>query len=135
MNDPLSAGEAGGIFAGVVALLALLGKGAQWLLNWNDARVSSRSAKLDAWHAELERREERLDAEQKAYQDRLESRLKKLEGENQALRLAFELVAVPLRAIDPGNPKLAQAEELLRSAFPLVPQVPAEMRAALGAID
>jgi len=137
MSDPRldAAGQLGGIFAGIVALLVALGKGAQWLLNWNDARQETRTAKLDRWQQELKEREARLDSEQAAYQQKIEQRLERLETENHALRLAFELVAAPLRALDPENDGLSKAEQLLTAAFPLVPKIPPEMKASLGKLD
>src|SRR3546814_430675 len=64
MSDPLGeAGGIGGIFAGTVAVLGLLGGGIRWMLNWKERREESRSAKLQAWHDELAAREKRLDAE------------------------------------------------------------------------
>jgi hypothetical protein len=52
MNDP-SAGEIGGIFAGMVGLLVALGHAVKWWLGWTDRRAATRAAKLEAWHREL----------------------------------------------------------------------------------
>ena len=144
MTDPRVefAGQIGGVFAGVIALLVAIGHGVRWLLNWNDARAQTRSAKLDAWHAELKAREARLDAEQAAYQARIEARLKDIEAEslvikneNHALRYAFELVAAPLRALDPNNKELARPEEIIAAAFPLLPVIPPDMADKLSKLD
>lgn len=131
----VSPGEIGGVFAGVVALLVAIGHGIKWLFNWNDARNETRAAKLDAWHRELSAREGRLSDEQQAYRDRIERRLMEIERENHALRIAFELVAAPLRTLDPDNGGLIKAEKLLAAAFPLVPHIPPDMAATLGQID
>jgi hypothetical protein len=135
MRDPSSLGEYGGIFAGATAILALLGAAVKWIAGWRERQATSRAGKLEAWHKELERREAKLDQQQQTYQARIEQRLAALESENNALRLAFELVAGPLRAVDPTNQALAKAEQLLTAAFPLVPTTPHDMRAQLGAIE
>jgi hypothetical protein len=59
MNDP-TAGEAGGIFAGVVALLVAVGHGVRWWIGWTDRRAATRAAKLDAWQHELQARYSRF---------------------------------------------------------------------------
>lgn len=136
MNDPgVSPGEIGGIFAGIIALLAAIGKGLQWLLNWKDARENTRSAKLDRWHRELLAREAHLAREQTAYQQRIEDRLEVIDTQNQALRIAFDLVAGKLRKVAPEDAALVQAEQLLAAAFPLVPKIPRGMSAKLAEIE
>ncbi|MBB5684282.1 hypothetical protein [Sphingobium boeckii] len=137
MSDPgsPSPGEIGGVFAGLTALLVAFGGGAKWILGWTERRAASRSAKLDAWHAELKDRQEQLDAAEAEYQARIEARLKDLERENRALRMAFHLVGPTLRQIDPHNQQLAQAEALLSAAFPLDPMVPPDMAQIFHAID
>lgn len=135
MSDGVSAGEAGGLFAGLMALLALFGGGIRWLAGWADRQAEGRGAKLQAWHDELAAREA-------AWDGRVEARLKLLEQENvrrveenNALRLAFELVAGALRAIDPVNTALSRAEQLLQTAFPLSPVIPKDMTATLRGVE
>lgn len=129
MSDPagsgMSAGEIGGIFAGVVALLAAIGKGAAWLLNWNEARANSRSAKLQAWHDELAQREAKLD-------DDINDRLAVLEASYQRLsdqhvvvlqrfdrsQMAYRLIAAELIEIAPHSAALVQAQMILAQPFP-----------------
>lgn len=136
MADPSSAaGEAGGIFAGSVALLYAIGKGMAWLLNWKDARVQSRAAKLQAWHDELAKKEKEQDERDRQYRQHIETQLRRLALENRVLRRAFELVAEPLRRIEPDNPKLVQAQNMLDRAFPLDPGLPIDMGALLSMID
>src|SRR5689334_713253 len=120
MHDP-SAGEIGGIFAGIVAVLVALGHGIKWALGWSDARSNTRSAKLDAWELRLRQRED--DFEQK-----IESRMAILERENRAYRLALSHVIPALSQLDPNNPGLHLAEQALREAFPLSFRVPGDMR-------
>ena len=119
MSDylPSSAGEAGGIFAGTVAVLGLIGAGVKWALNWNDARAHTRSAKLDAWHEELKAREASLDKQQAKYQAQIEARLAHVEMENRALGEALGLVTIALRGRDPGNPALVAADDIIKNAF------------------
>ncbi len=136
MSDPgTAAGEAGGIFAGAVALLYAVGKGMAWLLNWKDARAQSRAAKLQAWHDELAKKEKEQDDRDKRYQQHIETQLRRQSIEIRVLRRAFELVAEPLRRLEPDNPKLVQAQNMLDRAFPLDPGLPIDMGALLSMID
>lgn len=136
VSDPgsPSPGEIGGIFAGVVALLAAIGGGLRFLFNWAERRASSRAAKLQDWHNELVKREGRLDEKQAEFEGRLEGTIAQLGRENRALRMAFQLVAAPLRQIDPGNPALVRAEQMLQAAFPLDADLSAELASLLAAI-
>lgn len=136
MHDPgsPSPGEIGGIFAGIVALLATIGAGFRFLFNWTERRASSRAAKLEAWHNELKEREAKLDNEQTAFQARLEESVAQLGRENRALRLAFQLVSAPLRTLDPSNPALIRAEQLLQAAFPLDADISADLERLIAAI-
>jgi hypothetical protein len=136
MSDPgVSPGEVGGIFAGVIAGFAALGKGASWLLNFRERQADSRSHKLALWHAELDAREKALDQKQEEYWSRIERDVAILKTQSSALRMAYELVAAPLRAIDPHNGALAQAEQLLHAAFPLDPTISPSIDHLLGRID
>lgn len=137
MSDPggTSPGELGGIVAGIVAVLGTIGGGIAWMVRWLERRGDRRTAKLDAWHAELKAREADQLRREAEWDARMEGRVAELEGQLRAVRLAFELVAVPLRTLDPAHPNLAQAEKLLEAAFPLIPVVPGNMASALGAID
>lgn len=130
MTDPttsgLSAGEIGGIFAGLVALLAAIGKGAAWALNWNDARQNSRSAKLEAWHSELADREAKLDAE-------IADRLARVERDHLMLtknhtelllrferyRSAYSVLATELVRVGTGSEALEQARLLISEPLPV----------------
>lgn len=135
MSGGPTAGEITGIIAALAGALFGMGRGVQWLFTWGERRAESRATKLQLWHEELSAREATFDA-------RVEDRLKTLEGkdrlreaENMALRMAFELVASALRAIDPRNTALSRAEQLLQVAFPLAPIVPPDMTTSLQAIQ
>lgn len=137
-----AAGEAGGIIAGSVALLYALGRGAAWLLNWKEARAQSRAAKLQAWHDELAAREAKQDERDVKYQLHIEgelsrqgAQLRRATLEIRVLRTAFELVAEPLRRLEPDNPSLMRANEMLLRAFPLDPALPADLAALTAMID
>ncbi|CAD7335407.1 hypothetical protein FIV32_02390 [Sphingomonadales bacterium 58] len=130
-----AAGEAGGLIAGVVALLYAFGKGTAWLLDWKDARAKTRAAKLQAWHEELQQREEKQDERDRVYQRHIETQLRRQAVEIRVLRRAFELVADPLRRLEPDNPSLAQAQAMLDRAFPLDPATPEDLGSLLAMID
>ncbi|WP_310534592.1 hypothetical protein [Novosphingobium sp.] len=130
----LSAGEVGGVFAGVVAALAALGKGLAWLLNWQGARSDRKADRLRVWEESLDRRD-------KEYRQQLEHDLEELRAahlanatEISALRnrfralrgAALELV-IEVRAISPDSPALKRADAMLRTAFPVEVVLPADL--------
>jgi hypothetical protein len=133
MNDP-TAGEVGGIFAGVVALLAVMGKGLRWWLGWTDRRAATRAAKLDAWHKQLDEREQRIDRQQEEYWARIQGEIDRLRSENAAVLSAYQLIAARLRAQDPDDEALKRADELLRSTL-LESALPATFTAIARKLD
>jgi hypothetical protein len=130
-----AAGEAGGMIAGSVAILYAFGKGMAWLLNWRDARALSRAAKLQAWHDELKAREAKQDERDLKYQQHIETQLRRQAVEIRVLRRAFELVAEPLRRLEPDNPNLSHAQAMLDRAFPLDPGIPEDLASLMAMID
>lgn len=136
MTDPnMSAGEAGGLVAGVVLVLSTLGGGLAWLLNWLERRANSRTAKLDAWQAELAAKQAQIDGQEAAYRALIEQRLSLVEREARAVRRALDVVTTALRQIDPGNAALERAAEILDRAFPLDASLPDEAERELARID
>lgn len=129
---PSSAGEAGGIFAGVVATLGLIGAGLKWLLNWKDARDTTRTAKLDAWHTELARREHDLDAKLARYLDDIEGRMQAAEAALQECKTREEAQGNRLNDIETRQRMLAAT---LRAAWPLDYDIPSDMIVLLDRID
>ncbi|MGE3871173.1 MAG: hypothetical protein AB7F51_16890 [Pseudorhodoplanes sp.] len=127
----LSAGEIGGVFAGIVALLGAIGAGIRWLLGWQDRRRETFHARLLIWEEKLTQREATLEADKEHHFARIEQRLARAEGQQAALLSAYHLISGELRRLDPGNTKLGMADELLKAAFQLDPHVPADMLATL----
>lgn len=134
MADP-SAGEVGGIFAGAVALFVALGHGIKWWLGWTDRRAATRSAKLDAWQQQLDERERRLDGQQAEHWKQVELQLGQLRREHAALRGGYQLIAGALRLLDPESPALHRADELLKAAWPLEPLTPSDMQKVILSVD
>jgi uncharacterized protein HemX len=135
MSDPISAGEIGGIFAGIVAVLATIGGGIRWLLGWKQQRAETLHAKLIKWEEKLDQREAKLDAEQAGNMAALERRVEKVEQQNVALRKGYYIVAGKLRSFDPSDPDLKQADDILRAAFPYDPFIPPDMAAQIRKLD
>jgi hypothetical protein len=127
MPDP-TAGEAGGIFAGGVALVIAVGHGIRWWLGWSDRRAAKRGAKLDAWQCELQDREQRFSALQAQHWAEIKNELEQLRREHGALLGGYQLIAAALRLVDPDSDALRRADELLRSAFPIEPLLPTDMK-------
>jgi uncharacterized protein HemX len=124
----------GGIFAGIVALLAAIGGGIKCSVHWTERREDSRSKKLQAWHDELERREQRLEAERENEIHEIKTELGKMRAENRALFHSCHLVTQALAKIDPGNRALRDASMILTAAFGLDGSLPADMLEILGRI-
>ncbi len=135
MSGTPSSGEWAAIIVATGGVFAVIGKGFQWLLGFAERRDVSRSAKLQAWHDELSGREASFDKRVEERLCTLEKRDLLREAENMALRMAFELVASALRAIDPRNTALSRAEQMLQAAFPLAPIVPPDMTTSLQALQ
>lgn len=145
MARPLTVAD-GGIspwewFAGGGLVVAGAGflKLAQRFIAWLDKRAAlagrTRAAGLQDWEDKLTARESAFDA---AIDDRLKSiegQLEQRRAESVALRMAFELAAEALRRVDPKNPALKRAEQLLIAAFPLDPTIPAPMLDLLHQIE
>jgi hypothetical protein len=85
-DSGISAGEAGGVLAGVLASLGLVGGGIKWAAGWNERRAMSRATKLQKWHEELDEREHHLDAGRTAYTQTLEQKIATQEAELGLLR-------------------------------------------------
>lgn len=130
-----SAGEVGGLFAGVVALVASIGAGARWLLNWKERRAQTLHAKLLKWEEKLEAREAKVDADQAAELDSLKVTVKEIQRQQLAQLTAYHIVTNELRRIDPTNQALSRADEILKAAFPLYPGLPGDMAAMLRQLD
>lgn len=133
-NEVEGLNHAGGIVAGAIALLATFGGGARWLLNWNERRAESRSAKLQKWSDELDRREAKLDAEREAEIVGIKTTLSQMSGEHHALFQCYHLLAAALIKLDPVNPALTEASALLSAAYRIDRTMPANMAALLGRI-
>lgn len=142
-NGSPSPGEWAGIISAIAGAVFGFGKGIQWLFSWKARREDGRAAKLQAWHNELSAERDRLAIERAELHeavvkrvDGLQAEVGVLRDENSALRIAFELVATPLRAIDPGNSALARAEQLLTSAFRRLDPTPTpDMAGPLGKLN
>jgi len=111
MDGNYSAGEVGGIFAGITTAVAGIWAAAKWLLGWRDG-------KLKAWEESLDRRE-------KALRLKTEARLVAVETEVGVLRTAFFdtrgilfEVTVEMRLQTPHSPVLARAEAQLGKRYP-----------------
>lgn len=131
----LSGGEIGGIFSGIVLLLGLVGGGIKWLIGWRDRQRDDFYQRNRAWEEELKAREARLAVEQQAHFSRIEARLSRAERRVEAVLNGYYLIANRLRAMDPRDPALREADEILKAAFRLEPLVPEDMIEATQRID
>jgi hypothetical protein len=84
----------------------------RWLVNWLTMRADKRQAQLDHEHSAL-------DMSWKEYRLFLEARMKRLETQNEALRLAFQHATAALIRHDPSDPALLVIERIMARAFPL----------------
>ena len=130
----LSPGEVGGVFAGVIAGLAAIGKALAWLLNWQGARSDRKAERLRVWEESLDRRD-------KEYRQQLEHDLEELRAAHQAnaneidalrnrfraLRGAALELVVEVRVLKPDSPALKRADTMLRAAFPVESALPTDL--------
>lgn len=137
MSHPggISAGEAGGIFAGAVALLVAIGHGIRWVLGFRERRSDNLYQKNLKWEERLAEREAAFENDQRAHFVRIEQRLTRAELQLEAALGAYHLLAGEMRRKDPGNAVLSMAEDLLKEAFRLDPSTPADMKSILGKLD
>lgn len=127
-NGGVSVGEAGGVLAGVIALLAAMGKSFKELINWKDAREKSRAAELKAWEDSLARRE-------KENRERTEDRLEAVESKLSLVTGALFDALGELHRLDPASPVLARAKQALQQAYPLDVDTPPDIQALVRRID
>ena len=128
MDSGVSPGEAGGVIAGAIAILAALGKGMAWLLNWQGARADARAARLKVWEESLDRRE-------REHREKTEGRLKAMESKVSAVSAALFEAIGELQRLDPASPVLAKARQVLQAEFPVDPELSDEMKALLRRLD
>lgn len=105
MDSGVSAGEAGGILAGMVGMLVALGGGIKWFFMGRDAR-------LKAWEQSLDRREREQRAQTETRLVTVETRLRTLVG------MVFRLTS-EVERLEPGNAVLAEVTRSLHLIYPL----------------
>lgn len=130
-----SPGEAGGAFAGIVAVLAVIGKGIAWLLRWRTEHNDTREQRLNKWESSLRERELQMKRDLEAKFAAIEAEVAQLRTQNGALCLTLVDVTNELRTIEPGNPALTRATALLKAAFPLELSIPPGLAALLDKLD
>jgi hypothetical protein len=123
MSD-VSPGEVGGVFAGIIALLTILGKATGWLINWKGRREDSRAERLRAWEKSLDERERAHRAEHEARFVQLEERIELKEQKISMMAASLFEVIAEMQILDAASPALANARRVLRKAFPVQEDVP-----------
>lgn len=111
--------ELGGRFAGGAVVLAAVGKGLAWLLNWQGARDERKAARMREWEDSLIRRE-------KDYREHIEKELSdmrtgfaRLERNMQRVCTVGAQMAQSLRQHSPDDEVLRRWDTVLRAAVPL----------------
>lgn len=126
--DNLSAGEVGGVLAGAIAVLAALGKGLQWLFNWQGAREDSERARLQKW-------EEALDRRDKEQREQTDKRLHAMEKKVGVMSMALFEAIGELQRLDPASGVLVRARSVLQELYPADPKIPEEIKALVRRVD
>lgn len=118
----------GGAFAAVWA-------GIKWCVSFITGRQDKREADLNA-------REQRLDAEEAAQVTALKERLDRLEKtqaaqgrELEAHRVAIGILVAKVAREDPAAPELRQVAEILGAAFPIHLHTPTDMTDTLDKLN
>jgi hypothetical protein len=136
MNDWGNAAvQAGGAFGVVVMVLAALGKGLAWLLNWHGERSDGRAAELKAWERSLVAREKEYRQTIEHQLGELKTEVKLLRGNVGALGVSLLEVTIELRVLDPASAALTKAAAVLRRAFPPDAALPEDMVELAGRLD
>lgn len=108
-----SAGEWGGAFAGLVAGLAALGKGAAWLLDWNRTGLTRREERLASWEQSLASRERNYREEIESQLASARTEIERVEAEVGQLRSVLSEVTGELLRLGHDSPILARAVRAL----------------------
>lgn len=110
---------AAGVFdwAGVAALLGVLGAGLKYV--------------LDQWSGRGDKREADITMRERSYRDKIEQRLALVEEKAERMERAYGLVVgivhVWIDEIDPEHPSLAAFSVQLKMAFPVPADMPNEL--------
>lgn len=138
----MDSGDAGGVFAGVVAGLYAIGKGLAWLLNWQNARGEDRSKRLKVWEESLDRRERDLrlsmEAELGELRDEVEAQGRDLADQtaiNQLTRMALVEVTTELERRAADSLALQRAKALLHRTEPNALLLPSDIATLARAAD
>jgi hypothetical protein len=137
-----SAGEIGGVLAGGVAILGLVGGGLKWLAGWAIKRDETRAARNARWEAELDEREKALEiklADSLAQCERhcadIQAKFDNLFDESRVMRVVIELVLPQLEQFAPASPTIELARKMLAGIFKLREPTPADITAHIVTLD
>lgn len=140
--DQVSAGEAGGIFAGVVALLYALGRGVGWVWTKIEGRIDKRAAenvseseRLGAWRKALDHEAKALREGIKAELEAVKLELAEVRLQSVALAAGLLDVALELDGHAPQSPALARLGETLRQVWKVSTEIPPEMAVLLARLE
>lgn len=138
--DDWSAGDVGGLFAGVVSLLGSLGLAARYLFGRADKAHAAEEKRLAAWRTSLDNRErnERLTRERRLA--RLEKAVAWLEQLTSDQREVLVKVAVELELHNPQSLALAAAKIQLTKRYPgfyepVDDELPGDQAAVVARLD
>ncbi|MFZ2996296.1 hypothetical protein [Sphingobium sp.] len=112
IDDAVQAAAGGGTMGAVFFFL-------RWTWMQVTGRADRKQMLIDAQEAKVDREWETIREELKAERQADKLRVDRIERQNQALRFAFHHVAAALIRIDPQNPAITQAEQMLATAFPV----------------
>lgn len=142
MSEGISPGEAGGVIAGIVALLYAIGRGCGWLFDRVSARIDKRAAALElerdqlaAWRASLDQEAKRYRAGIKGELEAVKLELGELRLQNMALASALLDVSLEHAELAPSSPVLVRLAEALRKAFKVPNEIPPEMAVLLARLE
>jgi len=142
MDQGVSAGEAGGMIAGIVALLYAFGRGIGWVWNKIEQRVDSRAAenaserdRLSAWSKSLEEEVKRYREGIRVELEAVKLELGELRLQNVALASALLDVSLEHAELAPNSPVLVRLGAALRQVFKVPGEIPAEMAVLLSRLE
>lgn len=147
-NGGVSAGEVGGVTAGVLMVIQAGHRLLRWIAGWQDRRLKSEDARLQGeaarladWQSSLDRREREqrilMETEIGELRDEVEAQGRKLADQTaltMMTRMALGDVVAELERHAPDSPALQRAKALMHAPSADV-MVPADLASLARAVD
>lgn len=130
-----SPGEIGGVVAGAIAVLGVLGGGVRYLVGVINARGDTRASRNAEWERDLDAREREMERKLAESLRQCEAHCAVMQVKLDKTVMAVLLLLPEVTRAVPESPAIRQVRELLADVIPDKIEIPADMAAQLAAID